>query len=85
MEKNKEELNENNMRDEYDFSKGTRGKHYKAYRDGHTVVINKDDGTKSVQYFKEEDGSIMLDPDIKIHFPNSESVNKALRTIISQH
>jgi hypothetical protein len=85
MKKNEKEINENDMRDEYDFSKGMRGKHYKAYRDGHTVLINKDDGTKSVQYFKEEDGSIMLDPDIKIHFPNSESVNKALRSLISQH
>jgi len=85
MKKNKNELNENNMRDEYDFSKGVRGKHYKAYREGHTVAINKDDGTKSIQYFKEKDGAIMLDPDIRIHFPNSESVNKALRTLISQH
>jgi hypothetical protein len=85
MKKDKEELRGNNMRDEYDFSKGVRGRHYKAYREGHSVVINKDDGTKSVQYFKEEDGAIMLDPDIKIHFPNSESVNKALRSLISQH
>jgi hypothetical protein len=85
MKKDKKELKGNNMRDEYDFSKGVRGKHYKAYREGHTVVINKDDGTKSIQYFKEEDGAIMLDPDIKIHFPDSESVNKALRSLISQH
>jgi hypothetical protein len=85
MKKNKKELDENEMRDEYDFSKGVRGKHYKAYREGHTVVINKDNGTKSVQYFKEEDGAVMLDPDIRIHFPNSESVNKALRSLISQH
>ena len=73
------------MRDEYDFSKGVRGKHHKAYREGHTVIIHKDDGTKSIQYFTQEDGAIMLDPDIKIHFPDSESVNKALRTFISQH
>lgn len=85
MKKDKKELKGNNMRDEYDFSKGVRGKHYKAYREGHTVVINKDDGTQSIQYFKEEDGAIMLDPDIRIHFPNSESVNKALRSLISQH
>jgi hypothetical protein len=84
MKKDKEEIKGNNMRDEYDFSKGVRGKHYKAYREGHTVVINKDDGTQSIQYFKEEDGAIMLDPDIKTHFPDSESVNKALRSLISQ-
>jgi hypothetical protein len=73
------------MRKEYDFSKGVRGKHYRAYREGHTVIIHKDDGSKSIQYFTQEDGAIMLDPDIKIHFPDSESVNKALRTFISQH
>jgi hypothetical protein len=85
MKKNKKELNDNNMRDEYDFSKGVRGKHYKAYREGHAVIVNKDDGTQSIQYFKEEDGAVMLDPDLRIHFPNSESVNKALRSLISQH
>ena len=85
MKKDNNNLNENNMREEYNFSKGVRGKHYRAYREGHKVIIHKDDGTKSIQYFTQEDGAIMLDPDIKIHFPDSESVNKALRTFISQH
>ena len=85
MKKNNKELSGNNMRDEYDFSKGVRGKHYKAYRNGHTVIVNKNDGTQSIQYFKEEDGAVILDPDLRIHFPNSESVNKALRSLISQH
>ncbi len=85
MKNNKKEFNENNMKDEYDFSKGVRGKHYKAYREGHAVIVNKDDGTKSIQYFKEEDGAVMLDPDLRAHFPTSESVNKALRALISQH
>jgi hypothetical protein len=85
MKKNKKDINGDNRRDEYDFSKGVRGKHYKAYREGHAVVINMDDGTQSIQYFREEDGSVMLDPDVRIHFPNSESVNKALRSLISQH
>ena len=85
MKKNRKDLKDMDMRDEYDFSKGIRGKHYKAYREGHTVIIHKDDGTKSIQYFTQEDGAVMLDPDIKIHFPDSESVNKALRSLISQH
>ena len=79
MKKDKREIE---MRDEYDFSNGVRGKHYKAYREGHTVVIHKDDGTKSIRFFTQQEGSIMLDPDVKIHFPDSESVNKALRLII---
>lgn len=77
MKKDKRE-----MRDEYDFSNGVRGKHYKSYREGHTVVIYKDDGTKSIRFFTQQEGSVMLDPDVKIHFPDSESVNKALRSII---
>lgn len=85
MKKDKKDPNDINMRDEYDFSKGVRGKHYKAYREGHTVIIHKDDGTQSIRYFTQQDGAIMLDPDIKIHFPDSESVNKALRSLISQH
>lgn len=73
------------MRQEYDFSalKGAvRGKYYRAYRDGHTVEIHKEDGTTSVQYFKLEDGAVMLEPDVQRYFPNSESVNKALRSLI---
>ena len=85
MKKDKKKSNDIDMREEYDFSKGVRGKHYKAYRQGHTVIIHKDDGTKSIQYFTQQDGAIMLDPDLKIHFPDSESVNKALRSLISQH
>jgi hypothetical protein len=73
------------MRPEYDFSamKGVvRGKYYKAYREGHKVEIRKEDGTTSVQYFKLEDGAIMLAPDVRKYFPSSESVNKALRLLI---
>jgi hypothetical protein len=72
------------MREEYDFSRGVRGKHYKTYREGHTVCIHKEDGSTSVLYFTQEDGAIMLDPDVKSYFPDSESVNKALRSLITQ-
>ncbi|MCX5809771.1 MAG: hypothetical protein NTX36_10445 [Proteobacteria bacterium] len=73
------------MRPEYDFStmKGAvRGKYCKAYREGHKVVIHKEDGTDSVQYFKLEDGAIMLEPDVRKYFPTSDTVNKALRSLI---
>jgi hypothetical protein len=84
MKKNNNEPNRDEMRAEYDFSGGVRGKHYKAYREGHTVRIQKEDGTTTVQYFTQEDGAVMLDPDVKAHFPDSESVNKALRSLITQ-
>ena len=34
---------EQEMREEYDFSGGIRGKHFKTYRQGHTVKIVKKD------------------------------------------
>ncbi len=67
------------MRDHYDFSRGVRGKHFKAYRQGHEVHIQAADGSISVRHFSEEEGSVIVDPDLKAHFPDSQSVNKALR------
>ena len=83
----KKELSKNNddMKSEYDFSKmkgGVRGKYYKAYRNGHTVKIHKTDGSTIVQNFKLEDGSVFLEPDVKKYFPDSESVNNALRCLL---
>ena len=74
-----------NMKPEYDFSGGVRGKHYKAYRRGHTVEIHKADGTIVVQYFTLEDGAVMLEPDVREYFSDSEAVNKALRSLITLH
>lgn len=50
------------MRPEYDFSQGVRGKHYQAYRAGTNVVL--------------------LEPDIAAVFPDSASVNEALRLLV---
>jgi hypothetical protein len=85
MKKNEKSNEANEMRKEYDFSGGVRGKHFKAYRQGHAVKINKQDGSVEVHYFTQEEGAVMLDPDLKKHFPNSESVNKALRSLIATH
>ena len=49
------------MLPEYNFKGGIRSKHYKAYRKGRTVKIHKSDGTTFVQYFKLEEGAVMLD------------------------
>jgi len=73
------------MREEYDFSGGVRGKHFEAYRKGHTVKIGKRDGSVEVHYFTQEDGAVMLDPHVKKHFPDSKSVNRALRSLITAH
>ena len=63
--------------------KGERGKYYEAYKRGHQVRVHKADGSTVVQYFSLKDGAIMLEPDVQRYFPDSESVNKALRTLIA--
>ena len=52
------------MKDEYDFSKGVRGKYVKQYAEGTNIIL--------------------LEPDVAKAFPDSESVNKALRSLIQQ-
>lgn len=80
-EKNSDEKEE--MLPEYDFRGGERGKHYKAYRRGHSVTINKSDGTSEIHYFTLEDGAVLLEPDVREFFPDSEAVNEALRGLIA--
>jgi hypothetical protein len=50
------------LRPEYDYSKGVRGKHHKAYQAGTNVVL--------------------LDADVAKAFPDSSSVNRALRMLL---
>jgi hypothetical protein len=50
------------MMDEYDFSKGVRGKYSKRYAEGNNIVV--------------------LSPDVAEFFPDSQSVNQALRLLI---
>ncbi len=82
----KKNMADKGMLSEYDFrgKKGVRGKYYKAYRQGHSVRIYDDDGgTVSVRYFTSEEGSVMLDPDIRKYFQDSETVNNVLRSLIA--
>jgi hypothetical protein len=50
------------MADEYDFSKGVRGKFYKRYQEGNNVVL--------------------IAADLAKIFPDSKSVNDALRSLV---
>lgn len=49
------------MRDEYDFSKGIRGKYTDRFAKGTNVIV--------------------LEPDVAELYPDSESVNRALRLL----
>ena len=69
---------------EYDFSQGVRGKHAAAMRDGYTMVVHHSDGTTEVREVTPRPGTVVLDPDVRAYFPDSEAVNRALRELIDQ-
>jgi hypothetical protein len=83
-EQERRESEETDMLPEYNLTgkKGVRGKYYRAYRQGHTVRVLKEDGTTSLSYFTLEDGAVMLEPDVRAYFPDSQAVNAALRGLI---
>ena len=68
---------------EYDFTKGVRGKHHREYQKGHSVRVRKSDGTIVEQHFSLEEGTVLLAPDVREYFPDSEAVNEALRSLIT--
>jgi hypothetical protein len=71
------------MRTEYDFTGGVRGKHYRAMQAGYAITIHQTDGTTVTQEVKPKEGSVTLEPDVREYFPDSESVNSTLRSIIN--
>ena len=54
--------NDPDMLEEYDFSKGIRGKYAKRYAEGTNVIV--------------------IDPDVVQYFPDHDSVNEALRSLL---
>jgi hypothetical protein len=70
------------MRPEYDFARGVRGKHYRALRAGYTIRIYKVDGTVVEKQVGSKD-TVTLAPDVRKYFPTSRAVNEALRTLIA--
>ena len=54
--------NDPDMLEEYDFSKGIRGKYAKRYAEGTNVVL--------------------IDPDVAEFFPDHDTVNDTLRSLI---
>ena len=70
------------MLPEYDFAgkKGVRGKYYLGRQKGYTVRIHNEDGTITMKNYGPV---IALEPDVAVYFPDSESVNNALRALIA--
>ncbi len=76
---------EDDLRKEYDLSQlknPVRGKHYQQYQQGHSVTIHHEDGTITTEHFPKQNDVIILDSDLKKYFPDSESVNNALRHLL---
>jgi len=78
-------MEQDEMLPEYDFTgkQGERGKYHQACQQGHTVRVCEEDGSVTVQYFTLEEGTVILAPDVRAYFPDSESVNRALRALIA--
>ena len=76
------EVDGNDMRAEYDFRGGVRGKHYRAMQAGYSITVHKSDGTTLVKDVMPKEGAVILEPDIHAYFPDSESVNRTLRCLI---
>ena len=59
-----------------------RGKHFRAMQSGYTVTVHRADGTTLVTEVMPKEGLIVLAPDVREYFPDSDSVNAALRGLI---
>ena len=70
------------MRAEYDFSAGVRGRHCRTMQAGYTITVHKADGTTVVKDVVPKRNAVLLEPDVREYFPDSPSVNKALRCLI---
>lgn len=80
---NQTEIDE--LRPEYDLSKlkgGVRGKYAKQMARGFTVTVHHPDGKKTVKKFGPRQEVVILDPDLRDYFPDSKSVNRALRALV---
>ena len=74
---------DDDMLPEYDFSNAVRGKYIRQMRQGYTVTIHHEDGSVTTKEYEPKEGFIILDPDIRPFFPDSETVNRTLRSLVA--
>ncbi len=75
-------MQDNDMRAEYNFTGGVRGKRYRAMQAGYTITIHEADGTTVVKEVLPKKGAVIPETDVQAYFSDSESVNRALRCLI---
>ena len=85
MKKKTNKSQPDDMLPEYNLEgkEGVRGKYAKAMQKGYSVRVLNEDGTVTVRDFVPKENTVLLDPDVKAYFPDSESVNHALRSLIN--
>jgi hypothetical protein len=81
MKKAKKKKNDE-MHAEYDFSKAERGKFYRPLDKGYKVHVHQSDGTEVINHYTLAEGTVLLAPDVREYFSDSETVNEALRSLI---
>lgn len=59
------------------YKKSVRGKYQEAFKKGYTVRVIKENRTTDEQYFAS------IEADVHSYFPDSDSVNTALCSLIS--
>lgn len=81
---NNPKTSDDDMLPEYNFKgkKGVRGKYYAGKDQAHEVHVRHRDGTVTKHEFSSLQKVVLLDADVAVHFPDSESVNRTLRTLI---
>ena len=85
MKKKANKTQTDDMLPEYNFEgkKAVRGKYAKSLQQGYSVRVLNEDGTVTVKDLVPKEEAVLLDPDVKAYFPDSESVNHALRSLIN--
>ncbi len=74
---------DDDMRPEYDFTGGVRGKYARELREnGYTIRVYNADGTFTETRVLDEK-TVVLESDVSEYFPDSQAVNHALRTLLS--
>ena len=82
MKKHELPTEQDEMRAEYDFRGAVRGRHYKPLHEGYTIQVHQADDTTLVQQVTLAEGTVLLEPDVRAWFPDSNAVNQALRSLI---
>jgi hypothetical protein len=67
----------------YDFSKGEKPNYAKKFSGGAVITIHSSNGKSSKKKIIQKQSLVILDADVSKVFPDTKSVNSALRHLIA--